>query len=71
MYSCVTPGCKKAAIFDTNVCVNCLENASKRVLKNFGTPEFVLCGHCEVLYNKEEFEKHMEDCLKEFYIDED
>jgi hypothetical protein len=52
MYQCVIEGCKNAAIFDTNICNDCLEIAAIETAviesaMNMGQPEVVRCGHCE------------------------
>lgn len=57
MYSCVTPGCKRAAIFDTNVCEDCLAKQCQKSPDNTA-PEFFICRPCEVLCGRKEFEKH-------------
>lgn len=45
-YQCTTPGCEKQAIFDTNVCDDCLEEAALANVRNFGDSEVHFCGEC-------------------------
>jgi len=58
MYQCTVEGCKNVAIFDTNVCEDCLVTASIESAKNMGQPEVVRCGHCEEWFKWDDFVTH-------------
>jgi hypothetical protein len=50
--------CPNAAIFDTNVCEDCLEMCAIENALNMGTPETVRCGHCEQWFKWDDFVTH-------------
>jgi len=68
MYRCTVSGCKNEAIFDTNICDDCLQELNLLHLANYGAPETVECGECGKTFSLKEFDKHpcklMYDFLK-------
>lgn len=57
-YWCVN-GCGKEAIFDSNICDSCLEDAAIKNQENFGTPERYMCGYCGDTFSPQDIVRHI------------
>lgn len=63
MRICTRDGCNNEAIFDTNICDDCLEGTAIKALENFGTPDCFLCGHCGRVIQSEDSVEHVKKHL--------
>lgn len=61
-YQCVTEACENRAIFDTNVCEECLIRISAESAANMGAAEHFICGSCGSQHSPEDFLVHLETC---------
>lgn len=58
-YRCVTHGCNNEAIFDLNICEECLECCAKKNAENFGPAESYICGWCGETFSPTDFIGHI------------
>lgn len=56
---CTTIGCSNEAIFDANICDECLARLSIKNRQNFGTPKSMQCGVCSSWLYTEDFWDHI------------
>lgn len=65
-YQCVMDWCENEAIFDTNVCEECLSGLKTESGNNFGEAKLFGCPICGVTLNMKEYLAHGlgGDCLE-------
>jgi hypothetical protein len=61
-YQCVADGCKNSAIFDMNVCENCFQNQTSKIVESTDSTKSFGCNNCSKVFSLKDFADHVAEC---------